>query len=234
MATGQGLFVRALEHVGEPYILGASVPMNNPNWHGPWDCAEFMSWLVFQEAHFLYGCVDDTAMPAKADAYSGAWERDSGKLGRRIGVREAAGIVGAMLIRFPVTGRIGHVVLCDSHGGTVEAHGHADGVIRGKVDDRWWDTGVLVPGISYDESTPPYPWRPPATVYRVAGKDMDPKYIRDIQSKLHDLGINPGPISGVYDENTAVAVAAFQAANKLLVDGQVGQHTAAALGLRWG
>ena len=138
-----------------------------------------------------------------------------------------------MLLRYPIVGRIGHAVLCDGEGGTVEAHGHADGVIRGKVDDRWWDTGVLVPGISYDETAKPYPWQPPAVVYRVGGGDIDAKYVRDIQSALLTLDINPGPISGIYDENTASAVAAFQAQHGLVVDGQVGPQTAKALKLSW-
>jgi hypothetical protein len=46
------------------------VPKNNANWHGPWDCAEFMSWIVFQGAGILYGCVDDNANPASVEAYT--------------------------------------------------------------------------------------------------------------------------------------------------------------------
>jgi hypothetical protein len=35
MATGKGLLQRARPHIGETYVLGASVPKNNPNWTGP-------------------------------------------------------------------------------------------------------------------------------------------------------------------------------------------------------
>ena len=43
--TGAGLLRRAREHIGEKYV-NVLVPKDDPNWKGPWDCAEFMSWLV--------------------------------------------------------------------------------------------------------------------------------------------------------------------------------------------
>jgi hypothetical protein len=27
--------------IGQRYILGADVPLNNPDWNGPWDCSGF-------------------------------------------------------------------------------------------------------------------------------------------------------------------------------------------------
>ncbi len=38
---GREILDIALLHVGEDYILGARAPLNNANWRGPWDCAEF-------------------------------------------------------------------------------------------------------------------------------------------------------------------------------------------------
>ena len=93
MATGAGLLERARKHIGEDYV-NIRVPKNDPNWHGPWDCAEFMSWLVFQEAGILYGCTDNNAQPAQADAYTGAWQNDSKTRGIRISVDDAAATVG--------------------------------------------------------------------------------------------------------------------------------------------
>ena len=61
-------------HMGEAYE-NVLVPKNNANWRGPWDCAEFMSWLVYQEGGFLYGCIDDGGNPATIEAYTGAWVR---------------------------------------------------------------------------------------------------------------------------------------------------------------
>jgi hypothetical protein len=52
--SGAGLLKRAQAHIGQRYdhVL---VPKDDPNWTGPWDCSEFVSWLVFQEAHIVYG-----------------------------------------------------------------------------------------------------------------------------------------------------------------------------------
>jgi len=47
-----------------------------------------------------------------------------------------------------------------------------------------------------------------------------------IQKKLNFLGFNAGPIDGKYGKKTACAVAAFQAANGLFVDGKAGKDTA--------
>jgi len=68
-ATGDKLVQLASGHVGEKYVLGVLVPKNNPNWEGPWDCAEFASWVTFQCAATLYGCNRDFGDPATADAY---------------------------------------------------------------------------------------------------------------------------------------------------------------------
>ena len=68
MATGNDLLVIAAPHVGEQYILGAHAPKNNANWRGPWDCAEFVSWCVFQAGEILYGCEMNTASPASQGA----------------------------------------------------------------------------------------------------------------------------------------------------------------------
>jgi hypothetical protein len=54
MPTGLGMLQRARQHIHEDYVLGVVAPKNNPNWRGPWDCAEFTSWLVYQEARVLY------------------------------------------------------------------------------------------------------------------------------------------------------------------------------------
>ena len=96
MPTGPAMVELARQHIGEEY-QNVLVPKNNANWRGPWDCAEFMSWLVFQEGGFLYGCTDDEANPALVEAYTGAWRTDSNNLGRRIPANKAAAIVGGFL-----------------------------------------------------------------------------------------------------------------------------------------
>ena len=73
MITGIDVVKLANKHLGEQYILGAFAPKDNEKWKGPWDCAEFASWVLFQTTGLLLGCTNNDANPATADAYSGAW-----------------------------------------------------------------------------------------------------------------------------------------------------------------
>jgi len=228
--TGAGLLKRAREHIGEKY-RNVQVPKDNKDWKGPWDCAEFMSWLVFQEAGILYGCIDDTAKPAEADAYTGAWQRDSGKLGNRVLVDQAASTVGGIVLRYPPgPGEMGHIAICDGKGGTVEAKGRLYGVVADTVHGRTWHTGILIPGIDYTDGTP-IKVEPPAFVYEPGAKDMRKEIIVKIQQALAARGFDPGEIDGDYGSNTQAAVADFQRAVGLVVDGSVGPETAEALGI---
>src|SRR6266446_8927236 len=138
-------------HVGEKYVLGALAPKNNPDWIGPWDCAEFASWLVFQIAAKLYGCRRDFGDPATADAYTGYWARDAKSLGQIVSLESASRTAGAFVLRIPQAGAVGHIVLSDGAGGTVEAHSSNDGVITSTLAKRRWDTGVLIAGIQYTQ-----------------------------------------------------------------------------------
>lgn len=52
-----------------------------------------------------------------------------------------------------------------------------------------------------------------------------------LQKKLLSLGLNPGPIDGVFGPKTGSAVKAFQIKNKLVPDGVVGPLTINALGI---
>ena len=88
---------------------------------------------------FLYGCVDNKGDPATVEAYTGAWQTDSKKLGTRVPKEQAASTVGAILLRYPPKpGTMGHIVVCDGKGGTVEAMGKNFGVRRGKVSGQVW------------------------------------------------------------------------------------------------
>jgi peptidoglycan hydrolase-like protein with peptidoglycan-binding domain len=55
--------------------------------------------------------------------------------------------------------------------------------------------------------------------------------VKDIQRKLKAAGFHPGAIDGIYGMQTVAAVSAFQIANGLLADGEVGTETANALGV---
>ena len=72
--TGDKILQVATQHLGDKYVFGVLVPKDNPNWKGPWDCAEFVSWSVFQATGILYGCENDNGDPASADAFTGYWE----------------------------------------------------------------------------------------------------------------------------------------------------------------
>jgi len=231
MATGADLVAIALTRVGEKYE-NVLVPKNNPNWHGPWDCAEFVSWVVFQGGGFLYGCFNDHGNPATAEAYTGAWRDDAQNLGRRIEVSKAAGIKGASVLRYPPgPHKMGHIAICDGTGGTVEAKSHVEGVVKDHVAGRHWHTGVLVPGITYDENVQPLDIGHVKVIH--IGGNNDPNVVLAIQKALKEKGIDPGPIDGKYGPKTTAAVAAFQKLNGLVMDGEVGPKTAAKLNIQF-
>jgi hypothetical protein len=228
--TGARLLEIAKQHIGEPYDH-KPVPKNRPDWRGPWDCSEFMSWVVYQAAGVLYGCTNDHDDPAVAHGFTGAWGDDSLRLGIRIPWERASGIAGAMVLRLPPAPNVmGHIAICDGHGGTVEAKGREFGVVADQVGGRRWDTGVLIPGVAYDDSAP-VDVTPPALVYYVGAANLDPSIVRKIQTKLFERGFNPVQIDGDYGVNTAIAVAAFQFFHGLVSDGEVGPDTAAALNI---
>lgn len=228
--TGAGLLKRAREHIGEAYV-NVQVPKDEADYHGPWDCAEFVSWLVYQEAKILYGCVDDNVPPAQADAYTGAWKRDLEKLGKRVSVEAAAATVGGIVLRYPpADGAMGHIALCDGKGSTVEAKGRRYGVIADTVHGRPWDTGILIPGITYGTAQS-IKIDAPGNVYGVNAPNMDMAVVMRIQQALAAKDFDPGEIDGEYGLNTQAAVIRFQEAEGLVVDGEVGPETAAALGV---
>ena len=59
--------------------------------------------------------------------------------------------------------------------------------------------------------------------------ENDPALVRALQQALTAAGYDPGAADGTFGEQTEAAVAAFQQANGLSVDGRVGPETAAAL-----
>src|SRR6266446_1294709 len=230
--SGERLVQLGRQHVGETYVLGALAPKDNPKWKGPWDCAEFASWLVFQAAGVLYGCESDTATPASADAFTGYWARDVERLGKSISIEEAARTPGAAVLRRPQPGATGHIAISDGRGGTVEAHSAKVGVVASTIAGRRWDVGILVPAIQYSQRTAAPAVSPPTvTIYRLTVPHMTGVTVNAIQRKLREEGFNPGPIDGDFGATTHAAVVSFQAARRLVVDGEVGPTTARALGV---
>lgn len=232
MASGRGLVERARKHIGEEYRF-VDVPKDDANWRGPWDCAEFISWLVYQEARVLYGCDSNKGDPHKANAWTGHWKRDVEKGGIRSPVDKAAATVGGILLRFPpgVPGKYGHIVLSDGRGGTIEAMGRAYGVKAGKVAGRTWHAGILLPEITYDGAHETVEVSGPSHLFALNAPNMSASTVRRVQQALKAKGFDPGEIDGEFGPKTMEAVVAFQDAQGLIVDGEVGEGTAEALGI---
>jgi lysozyme family protein len=152
-AFGPELVALAEQHLGEAYVLGARAPFTAAAHRGPWDCAEFCSWLLYRCAGVAFGCVRNDAPPARLDPYSGAWFRDAMASGAALPVEAARGLAGAFLVRRPVVRldgtvlKVGHVAMTDGRGGTIEAMGKAHGVARGRISGRGFDLCVVVPGV---------------------------------------------------------------------------------------
>jgi N-acetylmuramoyl-L-alanine amidase len=230
-ANGNALITLARKHIGERYVFGTLVPKDNGNWKGPWDCAEFFSWVVFQTSGILYGCNRDFGDPATADAFTGFCERDAKTLGQVISLDAAARTPGAAVLRIPQPGAIGHVVFSDGNGGTIEAHGSADGVVSLSLSGRRWDMGILVPGINYTQRAVAPVTGPSTVVFRLTTPMMTGPVVKKIQQALKAKAFNPGTIDGEFGPHTQAAVVAFQLSNGLAGDGEVGETTAALLGV---
>ncbi len=231
MATGKDIYTKALTKEGQAYIEGTLVPKDDPNWTGPWDCAELCSWAVFQTSAILYGSTNDRALPAHADAYSGAWKNDAETAGIIITTDIAASIPGAMVLRAPTSALGGHIVISDGTGGTIEAKGKLWGVVKDTLQGRRWDFGILVPGITYAGLPPVTVSAPTATVYRYTDPMMVSAKVGEIQRALTAAGFSTKGVDNIFGANTLNAVMNFQRAKGLLTDGEVGKETAAALNI---
>jgi len=234
MATGQELYDLAASKKGQKYV-NVLVPKDNPNWNGPWDCAEFISWVVYQKTHKLYGCVDDHGNPATTEAYSGAWVTDA-KNGTLLPTDEQDAILtaGVILIRKPpLPGQMGHVAISDGKGKTMEAAGTNLGVRVGDVSGRVWDYFCRIPEVVYSSDTRAPRFKPQPFVVRLQEPNVQGAKVKEIQQGLKALGFDPGTIDSAYGPHTTAAVIAFQKTHRLVADGVVGPATARALGIDW-
>jgi N-acetylmuramoyl-L-alanine amidase len=148
MNFGDQIVGLAKTHIGERYKWRARARYLDPNYKGPWDCAEFVSWIVFQSSgeRELLGCVPRD--PAKADANTGYWADDANKYRLIISIDKAIKTAGAALLRTRTQRSPGHIAICVGGGlHTIEAHSSKDGVIQGRTDpvNRGWEFGVRIP-----------------------------------------------------------------------------------------
>lgn len=238
--SGQDVIDIGSTRLNQKYVLGARVPLDNPNWQGPWDCAEFTSWCAYQAYGTIFGAGNVTKV-AKADPYSGHWYTDARKKGLVISPQEALKIPGAALIRAPAPGKIGHVAFAiGDDDRTLEARGAAFGVgIFKGAAKRSWSIGCLLPGVDYaNGARPPVlvppgdksPALPPGYFWLKTPNFKGPAIV-SLQRALKAKAIDPGPIDGEYGPMTNSAIISFQVLKGLEVDGVVGPNTAGALGL---
>jgi hypothetical protein len=137
--TGAELVALAETKIGQRYTLGAQADLEDPNYAGPWDCADFASWLAYQATGKRIGCT------LIGDPFSGSWAR----VRLRITPDRAMWIPGAVFVRAPSRQRRGHVAISDGRGGIIEAHSTKRGVCRASALRRGWTTAVLIPGVEY-------------------------------------------------------------------------------------
>lgn len=218
--TAEDLLSEARGHVAEPYRLGASPSFADAACEGPWDCAEFCSWLVYRTTGRIVGCVDNAADAAKLNAYTGAWHRDAqaGRLARVIPVATAMVTPGAFLLRLPVqagdgTRSVGHIALSAGGGRTVEAQSPRTGVCEARSTGRRWDLGVEVEGVVLGAAVRLPVAHQPGLVLRVGSRGPE---VEQLQRLLHVT------VDGQFGTvETLPAVLAFQRAKGLVVDGEV-------------
>lgn len=219
------LLALARTQIGKSYRFGVLTPKDAVD-PPAFDCAEFGAWLVYRTSHQLFGCADNTAPPAEANAYTGYWDRDS--VSCRVSVDIAMRTVGAFLLRAPEENIGGHLALSDGNYRTVEAHSTAKGVCSLSARDRRWTCGILVPGYHY--AAPRASTRttvgPPVSSRRLLRLTRPHIQGEDVRWVQRTVRVE---VDGDFGPQTAHAVVAWQAAHGLTPDGEVGPATWAAI-----
>jgi len=175
----------------------------------------------------------------RADPYTGFWGEDAEADHQRYGgvivsAELAARTPGAFVLRKPgIYRKVGHIVISDGTGGTVEAMSSNRGVVQASLNGRWWDYGILVPGVQYFMNETPVELTPPHRVLRITTPLLRGAMVEAVQRALSGLGYKPGSIDGIYGSQAANAVSAFQSDQGLVVDGEVSDETLNALDLEW-
>ena len=229
------------KHVGEVYQLGAVAPKDDADWDGPWDCAEFASWGIYQAVKKLYGCQDNNGKPHTADAWTNWFKRDiDAGLLIPISLDEAKRTVGAFVLRYTVGSRIGHIAPTAGAGGTIEAASTKLGVCRLLIDGRRWDTAFVVPGLLHYQAEAvggvdvisPYAG-PAALVLRLTVPMMNHPMVVPLANELKKLGLYTKKVDETYGEGMFRAVCKLQESLGLVIDGEVviGGEVWKALGL---
>jgi N-acetylmuramoyl-L-alanine amidase len=148
MITGKDFLDLMQTRLDEKYVYGADVDLEDSDWHGPWDCAESVTWTVYQKTGTIYGALDRHG--DNPDPWTGAWASDVKKgIVLSISVKQASKTPGAILLRYRQGGH--HIVFAVGDGRTIGAQNSEDGVAYGRVGNlAGWDFGILIPGVQYE------------------------------------------------------------------------------------
>ncbi|GEJ44110.1 peptidoglycan-binding protein [Chryseobacterium sp. ON_d1] len=228
MNTGKQLLEAARNHIGEKYVYGAIVPFENSDYKGPWDCAEFISWIVYQGTGIKIGI-------RGKEAYTGYWAKDAAAFCRKITINEASQTYGAILFRPPgYKGiKIGHIAFSDGKGGTVEAKSAKEGVCESTIKGRQWEYGFLINGVDYETNLKTVAdYHYPSLNFYVKSPAMKHALVEEAKKKLSKLNLYHGSINEIYDSETAKAVVNYQNMKGLVVDGALGRDTLRSLKVR--
>jgi hypothetical protein len=146
--TGRDVLKKAASKIGQEYLMGAAVPFDQDDYDGPWDCAEYVSWVLWKLLGKKYG---STHGP-DAEPWTGAWMDDmlADKV-HRIPMSLAVKTPGAVLLRR--TKKEGHIAFSDGKGGTIEAKGRRWGVCTDSAYNSEggfrFMYGIVVPEVAY-------------------------------------------------------------------------------------
>jgi hypothetical protein len=148
--TGRALVSLLLPKVGDIYYYGAAVPKENDNWIGPWDCAEFVAWGIYQLTGRIIGCRRDKAPNGVwyDNSYTGYFATDLPSVATQISLQEAADTIGAIALRAP--GNPGHIAVSRGGNKTIEAYDTANGVKSAQLKGRNWTSYWKLNFLSYE------------------------------------------------------------------------------------
>jgi len=145
MPSARSLVSLLLPHRGERYVFGALAPKENAAYRGPWDCAEFVAWGIYQATGQYVGC-----RGRRQNAYTGFFAQDLPRLGTAISEEEAAELIGAIALRPPRRGRIGHIAVSRGGGRTIEAAGSRLGVTSLSMSGRGFTEFYTLNSLTYE------------------------------------------------------------------------------------
>ena len=221
--TGTDLVHFLNRYRGGRYHLGVLVPKANKTYSGPFDCAEFASYGVYQVGGFLYGCVKNSGNPNSADSYTGYWSRDAQRVGKIISIADAIKTKGAFLLRVAANGAIGHIVCSQGDGTTIEANNTKYGVGNFKTTGRRFDYGILLDQFEYSPSNIDVSTvneKPKNKVYYFSNPRMVDPLIGNVQKALKLMGYYFGNIDNDFGSGTMHALKDFQNEHGCVPDGE--------------